>query len=57
MGQRVSVHHADFDVSAELAALRAGDTGVGAVVAFVGTVRDRSEGRPSARWNWSTTRA
>ncbi len=45
MGQRVSVHHADFDVSAELAALRAGDAGVGAVVAFVGTVRDRSEGQ------------
>ena len=45
MGQRVSVHHADFDVSAELAALRAGDAGVGAVVAFVGLVREHSEGQ------------
>ena len=43
MGQRVSVRHADFDVSAELAALRAGDAGVGAVVAFVGTVREHSD--------------
>ena len=32
---------ADFDLSAETAALRDGDWGVGAVVAFVGTVRDR----------------
>lgn len=38
---RVRVQTADFDVSAELASLRAGDGGVGAVVAFVGTVRDR----------------
>ena len=42
MGERVSVRHADFDVSAEVAALRAGDAGVGAIVAFVGTVRDHS---------------
>ena len=40
MAERVSVRHADFDLSAEVAALRAGDAGVGAVVAFVGTVRD-----------------
>lgn len=45
MAARVSVQAADFDLSAEVAALRAGDGGVGAVVAFVGTVRDRSEGR------------
>lgn len=38
---RVSIRQADFDLSAEAAALRAGDGGVGAVVAFVGTVRDR----------------
>ncbi len=38
---RVSIQTADFDLSAEVAALRAGDGGTGAVVAFVGTVRDR----------------
>jgi molybdopterin synthase catalytic subunit len=36
----VRVQVQDFDVSRELAALRAGDAGVGAVAAFVGTVRD-----------------
>jgi molybdopterin synthase catalytic subunit len=41
---RVSVQTADFDLSAETAALRANDAGVGAVVCFVGTVRDRSDG-------------
>jgi molybdopterin synthase catalytic subunit len=45
MGERVSVRHADFDLSAEVAALRAEDGGVGAVVAFVGTVRDHSSGQ------------
>jgi len=38
---RVSIQVADFDLAAEVAALRAGDGGVGAVVAFTGTVRDR----------------
>jgi molybdopterin synthase catalytic subunit len=38
---RVSVQTQDFDVSQELACLRAGDAGVGAVVSFVGTVRDQ----------------
>ena len=38
---RVTIQTADFDLGAETAALRAGDGGVGAVVAFVGTVRDR----------------
>ncbi len=38
---RVRIQQADFDVAAELAELRAGDAGIGAVVAFVGTVRDR----------------
>ena len=46
MVERVSVRSADFDLGAEVAALRAGDAGVGAVVAFVGTVRELSEGRP-----------
>ena len=41
---RVSIGPADFVVDAELAALRAGDAGVGAVCAFVGTVRDRNDG-------------
>ena len=41
---RVSIQSEDFDVSAEVAALRAGDAGVGAVAVFVGTVRDRNEG-------------
>jgi molybdopterin synthase catalytic subunit len=44
MSARVSIRQEDFDVSAEIAALRAGDGGVGAVAAFIGTVRDRSEG-------------
>lgn len=38
---RVSVQTDDFDLSREVAALRAADGGVGAVVSFVGTVRDR----------------
>ncbi len=41
---RVRIQQADFDLGAEVAALRAQDAGVGAVVSFVGTVRDRSEG-------------
>ena len=41
---RVSIQTEDFDLSAEVAALRAGDAGVGAVAAFVGTVRDRNDG-------------
>ncbi len=41
---RVSIQHEDFDLAAEVAALRAGDAGVGAVACFVGTVRDRNDG-------------
>jgi molybdopterin synthase catalytic subunit len=41
---RVTIQTQDFDVAAEIAALRAGDGGVGAVCSFIGTVRDRSEG-------------
>ena len=40
----VSVQTDDFDISAEVARLRAGDPGVGAVAVFVGTVRDRNDG-------------
>ena len=43
-GARVTVQAADFDLGAEVAALRAGDGGVGAVASFIGTVRDRSGG-------------
>ena len=41
---RVSVQPEDFDLSAEVARLRDGDAGVGAVAAFIGTVRDRNDG-------------
>jgi molybdopterin synthase catalytic subunit len=40
----ISVQHEDFDLSTEVAALRAGQPGVGAVAAFVGLVRDMNEG-------------
>jgi molybdopterin synthase catalytic subunit len=40
----VRVQHEDFDLSAELSLLRANDARVGAVVSFVGTVRDLNEG-------------
>jgi molybdopterin synthase catalytic subunit len=41
---RVSIQTADFDLSTEVARLRAGDHAVGAVVSFIGTVRDRNGG-------------
>ena len=41
---RVSIQGADFDVSSELARLRAGSGAVGAVCSFTGTVRDRNDG-------------
>ncbi|MDY0745901.1 molybdenum cofactor biosynthesis protein MoaE [Paucibacter sp. R3-3] len=42
---RVSIRSEDFDLGAETAALRAGDGGIGAIVSFVGTVRDASHGQ------------
>ena len=42
--KQVSVQADDFDVSAELASLRAQDPRIGAVVSFVGTVRDMNDG-------------
>jgi molybdopterin synthase catalytic subunit len=42
---RITIQTDDFDLGAEVAALRAGDPGVGAIVSFVGTVRDRSDGQ------------
>ena len=41
---RVSIQTLDFDLSTELATLRAQDKRVGAVCSFVGTVRDRNDG-------------
>ena len=41
----IRVQDADFDVSAELAALTAGRTDVGGIGCFVGTVRDDAAGR------------
>ncbi|MBA2672121.1 molybdopterin synthase catalytic subunit MoaE [Ramlibacter sp.] len=41
---RVSIQAEDFDVADEIAALRAGDSGIGAVCSFIGTVRDRNDG-------------
>jgi molybdopterin synthase catalytic subunit len=40
----VQIQTADFDLGEEVARLRDGDAGVGAVCAFVGTVRDRNDG-------------
>jgi molybdopterin synthase catalytic subunit len=40
----VRIQTADFDVGRELDALRAGDPRVGAVAAFIGTVRDVNDG-------------
>ncbi|MCG2592563.1 molybdenum cofactor biosynthesis protein MoaE [Ramlibacter sp. XY19] len=41
---RVSIQTQDFDLAAEIAALRGQDAGVGAVCSFIGTVRDRNDG-------------
>lgn len=40
----IRVQTEDFDLGAEVAALRAGQPGIGAIVSFVGTVRDMNEG-------------
>jgi molybdopterin synthase catalytic subunit len=44
MAARVRIQQEDFDVAAEIAALRRDDAGVGAVCSFIGTVRDRNDG-------------
>jgi molybdopterin synthase catalytic subunit len=41
---RIRVQVADFDVGAEIAALRANNPAVGAVASFIGCVRDMNEG-------------
>lgn len=43
---RVRIQTEDFDLTAEVHALRADDPAVGAVASFVGTVRDRNAGGP-----------
>jgi molybdopterin synthase catalytic subunit len=43
-GARVSIQTVDFDLGAEIARVRAGDTRVGAVATFVGTVRAVDDG-------------
>ena len=40
----VRVQQADFDVGAEIAALRRADPGIGAIASFIGLVRDRNDG-------------
>jgi molybdopterin synthase catalytic subunit len=46
---RVCIQTEDFDLGVETAALRLEDGGVGAVVAFVGTVREHSSGEAVSR--------
>ena len=41
----VRIQTGDFDLGAEIAALRANDPRVGAVASFVGLVRDRNDGQ------------
>ena len=41
---RVHIQAPDFDLTAEIAVLRAGNPAVGAVCSFIGTVRDRNAG-------------
>jgi molybdopterin synthase catalytic subunit len=40
------IQETDFDISAEVARLTAGKTGIGAVASFIGKVRDHAEGEP-----------
>ncbi|WP_231970274.1 molybdopterin synthase catalytic subunit MoaE [Polynucleobacter necessarius] len=42
----IRIQEEDFDISAEIAALRKDDPRVGAVVTFLGTVRDMNDGSP-----------
>lgn len=42
----VRVQEKDFDIGAEIAALREGRSDIGAIVSFTGTVRDTAKGEP-----------
>ncbi|MCE1182890.1 MAG: molybdopterin synthase catalytic subunit MoaE [Rhodocyclales bacterium] len=44
MTTSIRVQEADFDLGAELAALRAGDSRIGALASFLGLVRDMNDG-------------
>ena len=44
MSSSIRIQEKDFNVSTEIAALRKGDPRVGAVVTFLGTVRDMNDG-------------
>ena len=44
MSSSIHIQEKDFDISTEIAALRKGDPRVGAVVTFLGTVRDMNDG-------------
>jgi molybdopterin synthase catalytic subunit len=46
MAFTVQIQTEDFDLSREVAQLRAAQPAVGAVCSFIGTVRDRNEGDP-----------
>ena len=41
---KISVQETDFDVGAEISALRAGNPQIGAVASFIGLVRDLNDG-------------
>jgi molybdopterin synthase catalytic subunit len=41
---KISVQEADFDVGAEISALRTGNPQIGAVASFIGLVRDLNDG-------------
>jgi molybdopterin synthase catalytic subunit len=40
----VKVQQQDFDISAEIAAMRSGNPKIGAIASFVGVVRDINDG-------------
>lgn len=42
----VRVQEQDFDIGAEIAAIREGRSDIGAIVSFTGTVRDSADGAP-----------
>jgi molybdopterin synthase catalytic subunit len=44
MSSSIRIQEKDFDISAEIATLRKGDPRVGAVVTFLGAVRDMNDG-------------
>ena len=41
----IRVQQEDFDIGAEIARLKAGRSDIGAIVAFIGTVRDQARRR------------